>query len=224
MKKGKRFLCLLLVVAMTLSIMSTCVLAATANDTQDDAACTSVDATQSLLSKFLTAVKSLLNVDTTDASSALEALFSSEFTFDSSTSSEIVVAINACQPDVLTEILAQFSIGDCNCANVVRIINGLLAKGNVKAVELLLGALSKNADALKGVLSLMSCDKLMELLSTLNKNGSAAFDTIINALSTSQFAELLKAALAAKADFVGQLLKDCDMNTIISALKSIDLT
>jgi hypothetical protein len=224
MKKGKRFLCLLLVVAMTLSIMSTGVLAATANDTQDDAACTSVEATQSLLSKFLTAVKSLLNGDTTDASSALEALFSSEFTFDASTSNEIVVAINACQPDVPDHILREFSIGNCNCANVVSIINGLLDKGNCKAVELLLGALSKNATEFQNVLKSMSCDKLMELLGTLNKNGSAAFDTIISALPTSQLAALLKAALEAKADFVDKLLKDCSVTTIISALKNIDLT
>jgi hypothetical protein len=155
MKKGKRFLCLLLVVAMTLSIMSTGVLAATANDTQDDAACTSVDATQSLLSKFLTAVKSLLNGDTTDASSALEALFSSEFTFDASTSSEIVVAINACQPDVLDvldHILSRSSASATATAPTSSASStAFWTKATVKAVELLLGALSKNADRVSRV-------------------------------------------------------------------------
>jgi Mg/Co/Ni transporter MgtE len=208
MKKGKRFLCLLLVVALTLSIMSTGVLAATANNAPAD------EATAQSLSGDLFK----------DLTSALESIKSKL------TDSSLVKQLN----DLLTSGSQKISdwqsfFGDL-FKHDVNGTNALIASilksnaaNNQSMLTALANAFSELTDAqVKNLTQALSVDNINYLLDTLHKNNTAAFDKLVSLLPSTKAAEVLKDAMAGNKELLGDLIGAFNADDLTTILQNFN--
>jgi Mg/Co/Ni transporter MgtE len=194
MKKGKRFLCLLLVVAMTLSIMSTGVLAATVS--ADDATAQSSYESSTSISLFadLSGLLDGLKAKLTDNSllSKLNDLLASK--------SQTVSDWQTFFSDLFKK--------DVNGANdlISSIISGNTAI-NESTLKALASAFNDLTDAqAQNLIKALSVDNIKDLLGILHNNNVAAFDKLVSLLPSTVATDLLKQAMADNKDIVGDMI------------------